>query len=370
MLSDNVRSWCRPFARNQSWKWYVVERFCGRHLGQLTCEYTYPQSTLAYANLCQAILKHILDFGEPFISLNGIYKCYWGECSALTILVYDCGYVFGETIDVVDKAILLLNRKADISCRDENGDTVLYTLLKCERRYESQSKIEACRCGRLQIWDLSFKALKDLLMVFITAGADVYATNDDGETPFIVASKYGRENEWIEALELCGYESEEVLTACIHHPTREHQTSKLSFQKYCQQRQQRQNSGRFEQVQSDDIDNDSQYYDEDVYEEDDHEEIRVITDNTECIDGGGGNMEIFGGVECADYSMDIGLDDEGEKHIYNAEEMVDHQGLGLDDIVDNDIEGMDVNLDDWLDNGIDFMQSFMDFGMFLDTPFE
>ncbi|KAH6671097.1 ankyrin repeat-containing domain protein [Halenospora varia] len=316
-----------------------------------------------------AILKHIVDFGEPFISLNGIYNCFWGKCSALTILAHGCGYIFGEAIDVVDKAILLLNRKADISCRDENGDTVLHTLLKCQRRYESQSKTEARRCGRLQIWDLSFKAPKDLLMVFITAGADVYATNDDGETPFMVASKYGREDEWIEALELCGYESEEVLTSCIHHPTREHQTSKLSFQKYCQQRQQRQNSGRFEQVQSDDIDNDSQYYDEDAYE-DDHEEIRVITDNTECVDGGGGNMEIFGGVECADYSMDIRLDDEGEKHIYKAEEMVDHQGLGLDDIVDNDIEGMDVNLDDWLDNGIDFMQSFIDFGMFLDTPFE
>jgi hypothetical protein len=314
----------------------------------------------------------------------------WGECSALTILAHICGYDFGSTIDVVDKAILLLNRKADISCREENGDTVLHTLLKCRRLYERESKTEARRYGRLQIWRLSFKAAKDLLMVFITAGADVYATNNDGETPSMAASEYGREDEWIEALELCGYESEEVLTSCIHRPTREHQTSKLSFQEYCQQRQQQQQHPcRFEQVHSEDIDNDSQYDDEDeyeeiqredsdgsqygdrnAYEEDSHEEIRVITDNTECVDGGGGNMEIFGGVGYPDYGMDIGLDNEDKKHTYNAEEMVDHQVLGLDDIIDKDIEGMDVNLDDCLDNGMDFMQSFINFGMFLDTPFE
>jgi hypothetical protein len=281
-----------------------------------------------------------------------------------------CGYRCGESIDVVEKAILLLNRKADISCRDQNGDTVLHTLLKCERKHESRSKTEARRTGLLQTWELSFKAPKDLLMVFITAGADVYATNDDDETPSIVASKYRRENEWIEALGLCGYESEEVLTSCIHHPTRERQTSKLSFQEYCQQRLQRRNSDPFEQIQRDDSDNDSQYYDEDAYEEEDREEIRVVIDNTECVDSGGGNMEILGGAECADYGMDIGLSNEGGKDAYNAEEMVDHQALRPNDTVDNDIEGIDVNLDDWLDSGMDFMHGFIQFGMFLDTPFE
>lgn len=336
-----------------------MERVCVRHLRKLTCEYTYPQSTSEYANLYQATLKHILDFGEPFISLNGMYKCFWGECSALTILAYEAGYIFGETMDVVDKAILLLNRKADISCRDKNGDTVLHTLLKCQRRHERESKAEARRYGRLQTWELSFMAPKDLLMVFIAAGANIYATNDDGETPFMVASKYGRENEWIEALGLCGYESEEGLTSCINRPTREHQTSKLTFQKYCQQRQQRQNFGRFELVQSDDIDNDLQYYDVDADEEDNHKEVRIVTYTAECVDGGDGSMEIFGGVECADYGMGIGLDNEGKKDTYNAEEMVDHQVLRLDDMVDNDIEGMDVNLDGWLDNGLNFMHGFI-----------
>jgi len=322
------------------------------------------------------------------VNLSGIYKYYGAECSALAILADICGYATGEAIDVVDKAILFLNRKADISCRNEIGDTVLHTLLRCERLHERESKTEARTYGRAQIWDLSFKAPKDLLMVFITAGADVCAINDDGETPSMVASEYWREDEWIEALELCGYESEVVLTSCIHRPMRGHQGSKLSFQEYCQQRQQRQHPCPSEQVDSEDIENDSQhddkdkykevqsedsddsqYGDENTYEEDNHQEIRAIAENTEFVDGGNGNMEIFGGLECVDYGMDIGLDNEGRKHTYHAEEMVDHQALRLD-IVNNDIEGMDVNVDDWLDNGIDFMQSFIDFDVFLDTPFE
>jgi hypothetical protein len=289
---------------------------------------------------------------------------------------------------VVEKAILFLNRKADISCRDEYGDTVLHTLLKCERYHDNVSKSQV---PRLQLWHFSFKAPKDLLMVFITAGADVYATNNAGETPSKVASEYGREDEWIEALELCGYESEEVLTSCIHRPSRENQTSKLSFKEYCQQRQrrqQRQYPSRFDQVQSEDTDNDSQYDDEDDYEEvqsedsnysqygdgdaceeDDHEEIRVIPDNTEYLNDGE-NMEIFGGIESADYGMDTDLDNERRRHTYNEQETVDHQVLGLDDVVDEDIEGIDVNLDNWLDNGTDFMQSFIDFSVFPDTSFE
>lgn len=105
---------------------------------------------------------------------------------------------------MVEKAILFLNRKADISCRDEIGDTVLHTFLKCERLHEKESRSQI-HSGRMWMWDVSLKAPKDLLMVFITAGADVYAANDNGETPSMVASEYQREDEWIEVLELCGW---------------------------------------------------------------------------------------------------------------------------------------------------------------------
>jgi hypothetical protein len=288
----------------------------------------------------------MLEFGEPFINLNGIYKTCLRELSALATLACYSGHTSFDVIDVVDKAILLLNRKANISCRDASGDTVLHTLLKCERYYERMSKITARRHSGLHLhhWRMSFKVPKDLLKVFISAGADVYATNDNGQTPSMVASEYGRMDEWIEALELCGYEYEEVLKSCIHHPSSRHQTSKLSFQEYCQQRK---HPDRSEQFQSDDSD-DSQYGDGDEYaevqsddsddskydgenarEEDDHEEIRVITDNTECVDGSGENRDILCGGEYADYGMDLGLNNEGENHSYIVEEIVNYQSQAL-----------------------------------------
>ncbi|KAE8452639.1 hypothetical protein EG329_013898 [Mollisiaceae sp. DMI_Dod_QoI] len=300
------------------------------------------------------ILKHMLDFGESFINLNGIYKSTWRKCSALTLLAHRCGYSISNTMDVVDKAILLLNRKADISCRDEGGDTVLHTLLKCRRLHERTSKTKIRMSGRLGQWNLSFKAPKDLLMVFLTAGADVYATNDYGETPSMVASRHGRVDEWIEALELCGYDAEEVISSCIERPTSKHQTTKLSFQEYCQQRQPypHPRRGPREDVKSEDSDDD--------------EEIRVIAHNTGCV-GGGENPEISGEVACADYGMDNGLDNEGKEHTYTAEEMVDHQ---VSEIADNVVEGMGINLDDYVDNEMDIMQSIIHSSMFSSTPFK
>lgn len=101
------------------------------------------------------------------------------------------------------------------------------------------------------------------------------------------------------------------------------------------------------------VSNDLQYVDGDSCEEDDHEEIRVLTDKTEYVDGGR-SIETFGGVQCTDSGMGIGLDNEGKANIYSAEGMVDHQILELDNMVDNDVEGIDVNLDDCLDNGYGF----------------
>ncbi|KAH7417967.1 hypothetical protein BKA64DRAFT_184604 [Cadophora sp. MPI-SDFR-AT-0126] len=293
-----------------------------------------------------AQFQHIVNLGEPFIDLRVNYKIPSGECSALTILADTCGYAARETIDVADKAILLLNRKADISCRNGIGDTVLHTVLRCMRLHERISRTKARRSGIVERWKLSFTAPKDLLMVFVTAGADVCATNDYGETPSMVALEYGREDEWIEALELCGYDPEVVLNSCIHYPMGEDQRSKLSFQEYCQQRQQRKHHGPFEQVDVESIENDSDnddeqvcgevqseddddshYDDKNAYEEDIHEETRAIADDPERIDGGSGNIGILGG-----YGMDIGVDNEGREHTYHAEEIFYHPVLRFDEI--------------------------------------
>lgn len=77
-------------------------------------------------------------------------------------------------------------------------------------------------------------------MVFITAGADVYATNYDNESPSLLALKNGWEQEWAEALTSCGFDPREVFMHS-HTSPRDcaygHQTSRLSFEAFCQQRQ-------------------------------------------------------------------------------------------------------------------------------------
>jgi len=168
------------------------------------------------------------------------YKSYDGsEISPLTILANCCGYDTGEILAVVDKAISLLKRNVEISCFDANGDTLLHTVLKCKRFHELETLSQArISCGKWR-WILSTKAPKDLLMVLITAGADVYATNDAGETPSMVAREFGRQEEWFEALESCGFDPVEIIAPSkpnLEPGESERQKSKLSFEEYCQNR--------------------------------------------------------------------------------------------------------------------------------------
>ena len=327
----------------------------------------------------------MLDFGDPFFNVNDISKTFSGKCSALTALAKRCGYFAGEAMDVVDKAILLLNRKANISCRDENGNTVLHTALRSLRLHDFVSKHRAGYQRRTQAWDLSFTAPRDLLAVFITAGADVYTTNNAGKTPSMVAWEYGREGEWIEALELCGYDSQEVLTSCIHRPIRVHQTAKLSFDEYCKQRLERQypvllDQGSIEGIYSDfgyddeteseesqnEDDDDEQFNNRNAYELNGTEEIRVITDSRKFTHSGGA-MELPGRclsckwngrmrrAECRTAAQVLGLDDLVDNNPVGFEnfgvndlpnnETFDDQVPRADDSVDNESEGMDANLD-------------------------
>lgn len=299
----------------------------------------------------------MLDLGLPFFNLNGEYESYFGEkLSALMLLASDCGYFFGQAIDVVEKAILLVERKADISCRDSFGNTVLHTVLKSKRYFETTSKKTAEKMFWQYHWTQSIRAPKELLMVFISAGADVYASNDLDETASMVASAYGREDEWIEALELCGYDARQVLESCIHRPPSERQTSKMSFDAYCQRRQQQQYPRRFEEIERDYDDSDSQYDDED---ESNHgnEDTGTMTDDTGRIvdHWRDGKREISGGTERAENGVDVGLDTEDNKH---AEDMVGIPALGVDNMTDNVMEGINFSIEDWLDNDINSMPSF------------
>ncbi|PMD31691.1 hypothetical protein L207DRAFT_519052 [Hyaloscypha variabilis F] len=304
-------------------------------------------------------LQIMLEFGDPFFNLNDICNTWSGKCSALTVLARDCGYDTSEIIDVVDKAILLLSRKANISCRDENGDSVLHTVLRSQRLHDSVLKQSTSYQGRAQAWELSLTAPRDLLAVFITAGADVYTTNNADETPSVVAREYGRVGEWIEALALCGYDFQEVLSSCVHRPTCVYQTAKLSFHEYCEQRLERKYPVLFdeghnceiysnsecgdetesEESQSEDEDNE-EFFDGNAYGRNGNEETRVAIDSLESIHGGGA-MELPGGLESIDHGMDSGLDSRGNERMRRVEEIVEAQVPGLDDLFDNDLVGFD-----------------------------
>jgi len=268
----------------------------------------------SYANLVQATLKHVISYGEPFINSRSIVKDYQGNlCSPLILLAVDCGYWFGQTIHIVEKAILLLKWRVDISCRLPDGDTVLHTILKCDRFHErlprKQRRLDADRCR------LSRTEPRELLIAFITAGADVYARNEAGHTPSITARACGREKEWLEALEFCGYDSKEVMKQLSHNceeRTRLPQTSKLSFEEYCQQREKRKKMKekcRFEEVESEEED---EYSDEgeDSDEEEDSDEGEDSDEEEDSDEGEDSDEE-----EESDEEDDSDEEDEGAEHM-------------------------------------------------------
>jgi hypothetical protein len=250
---------------------------------------------------------------------------------------------------VVEKAILLLNRGADILARDDKGDTLLHIVLRCERLYENFSKKRGRNSDILWAWRLSRKSPKDLLMVFITAGADVYASNTEGETPSMVAFDYGRENEWTEALDSCSYDPEEVWAQSdpdFHHCTAKRQISKLSLEKYCQQRQEDLRCEEAEFETGDDDESDDNYDNEYSDVELDDEWIGAIADYSACGMG-------FGF---------IGSSGKWTSGIPGGNQVDDP-----DSVESKGLDGMDLDSNDVVNEELDIVDEFFDFGRYSDT---
>lgn len=182
-----------------------------------------------------------MEIGGAFINLNGTYRDIEGNFTyPLMGLAIQGGSKTSEPFETIEKAIFLLERKADFSCRDDSGDTVLHTLFRATDNRKYWSPHDAQR----------------LLMVFISAGADIYAQNDREQTPSMIASLYGwKLKVWKKALILCGIEPNWVLDhwECnLHYGQGERQVSKLSFEDCC--RRLRDGQCRFEEVETEDED--------------------------------------------------------------------------------------------------------------------
>ena len=202
-----------------------------------------------FLNCQEATFEHILKLGVPFVSPNMEILDDSGNARlALSYLAEICGYMTSDLIQIVDKAILLLKGNADITYRDAHGDTVLHTLLSCHRMHEERGIMSLyssqCGCGKRQTmageYFLSLTEPRQLLIVFLSASADVYAVNQKGETPSSVAKQCGREDEWNEALTACGYDSKEISAHTklgSFGNAGKRQSPHLSFEDVCRKRQ-------------------------------------------------------------------------------------------------------------------------------------
>ena len=190
-------------------------------------------------NYYQTSFKNILDHDNSSIDVNEP-RCnsFRLEEPPLFSLARESGYETSDVFYVLEKAVLLLERKADVSRRGADGGTVLHAVLKCRCCFEWISKQNARRNKSLWSRKLSISTLKDMLLLFLSAGADVYVSNRFGQTASMVAAECGRLEEWEEALSACGYNAEKVMThshSDLKTCTGQHQASKLVFEEYCEQ---------------------------------------------------------------------------------------------------------------------------------------
>jgi hypothetical protein len=161
-----------------------------------------------------------LLLGQPFVNANTKVTAdlYSASLTSYPLLrLADCCRKGPESaLDVLEKTILLLRLTADITVVDEECNNILHCALKARVYEDIEGKetqanawmVAACDCDRC---NAPFREPRQLLTAAIAAGADIYAFNENGDTPSMAAEQCGREVEWVEALEECGIDVEQVL---------------------------------------------------------------------------------------------------------------------------------------------------------------
>lgn len=205
--------------------------------------------------------------GNPFITSNSTGNSEL-EYPPILILAASC-YEDVGFYDTADKFVLLIQRSADIHARDADGKNCLHILME-----------NGGPTHREQMYDV--------LMVLLTAGADVYATTKDGRTVSYFARKHGYGDLWRQVLGECGYDTRTLLVSsrpplvfsrphfglyALHEEVYPRQRCKLSFEEYCRRRSL---SSRFEELDSDDEchgseDDDTAEYDDEGCEDGENE---------------------------------------------------------------------------------------------------
>ncbi|RDW59558.1 hypothetical protein BP6252_12645 [Coleophoma cylindrospora] len=167
----------------------------------------------------QGSLRVALDYGEYFSNASST-----GAEGELPPLLIVCSTYSGGTSDEIDtaaKVILLLQRGADILVKDPtNGFNCFHYILSHEK-------------PSVRGHELDDSITRDILMILLTAGADVYGTTNSDISVSEIAHWNNRGKLWSEVLGIYGYDPEAVSAGDTSHQSR----LNISFEEYIKARE-------------------------------------------------------------------------------------------------------------------------------------
>ena len=143
-----------------------------------------------------------------------------------------------------DKVGLLLDRGANVKAKNSHGETCLHLVFSKHCDW-----VGRCWCDNAsRLWRHQCRT-KDIVILLITAGADVCAVDGKGKSVSDAAIHSGQQTLWTEALKYCGIDIKDVLARPNFDPAHstalspEHSqapravTSKMSLQQYLERRE-------------------------------------------------------------------------------------------------------------------------------------
>lgn len=142
----------------------------------------------------KASLKAFLNLGSPIIGPNSTGATQAGPLETYPLLVLSVMHRAGtaEAFETAEK-ISLLARGAHVNQKDSSGNICLHIVMDYSPLALQTNNLERQN------------ELRDILMLMVTAGADIYAVNDEKQTVSDIAHRFGRYKIQTDILDTCGF---------------------------------------------------------------------------------------------------------------------------------------------------------------------
>ena len=121
----------------------------------------------------------------------------------------------GDNCQISDKIALVLNRGANAKARNHQGETCLHLDFSGHKHFEGDCSYLT---NKLKIHYA--RETKDILILMMSAGADVCAVDERDISVSDAAIRSGQEILWTEALKYCGIHIKDVLARPNADPAR------------------------------------------------------------------------------------------------------------------------------------------------------